>query len=135
MKKTGIFFLIILMFYRCSTLKQHEKKEYKERFKTELLCECLKYGFNESKEIKKLLKEDKSLVFDEPFDKKHGVIEELAKLTYQKIRKDSINTIGKVAEGAEGKRVFQQCLKVYNSKKIDSLAILYYKKRNDQRDE
>lgn len=108
---------------------QSEKEIYIEEFKFRYYEGCLKYGFNNSAEINKLLSEDKSGFSELILGEGYLVIDSLARVAGIKIQTDSANSIGKRAEGAQGKRVFSTCLSSYESKWLDSLARNAYKKQ------
>ena len=44
------------------------------------------------------------------------------------MRQESINSIGRRAEGSEGKLVLTKCLKDFNSKWLNSIAKIQFKK-------
>lgn len=52
----------------------------------------------------------------------YSFLDSLAIAENQKMTQDSVNRIGKVSEGAQGKRVFDYVLQRMNSKWLDSIA-------------
>jgi hypothetical protein len=108
---------------------QSEKEIYIEEFKFRYYEGCLKYGFNNSAEINKLLKEDQSGFSELILGDRYIVIDSLARVAGAKMQADSASSVGKRAEGAQGKRVFSTCLSSYESKWLDSLARDAYKKQ------
>ena len=110
--------------FSCSTIRNSAKEEdiYIKEFKFAYFAGCLKHGFDNSNEIRKLLEIDKSGYGELILGEKYFFIDSLARITAKKIKLDSLNSIGKVAEGTEGKQVFSECLCNYNSKWLDSIA-------------
>ena len=134
MVKKILIIYCLLLFYSCGNKEKFhisEKDEYfMNNFKQVYFCSCLKYGFNQSSEIKQILAEDKSSSSDFLLGlKNYKLIDSLALITRKEIKKDSIISNKKRAEGAKGKRVFKYCLDKYNSKWLDSLAYTKLRKQ------
>nr|WP_315175382.1 hypothetical protein [uncultured Flavobacterium sp.] len=123
MKKLITIFYIFIVF-SCSTTRttQENKNIYIDEFKLKYFAGCLKHGFDNSNEIRKLLEIDKSGYGELILGEKYFFIDSLARITAKKIKLDSLNSIGRKAEGSAGKHVFSECLCNYNSKWLDSIA-------------
>lgn len=111
------------------------KEAYIHSFKLTYYRKLMIKGFNNSEEIKSLISSDRSgfseilLSIDD-----YKLIDSLTNKDNQIMLNDSINNIGRVAEGCEGKRVLEFSLNKYNSKWIDDLAKQRYKiKMNSER--
>jgi hypothetical protein len=87
-------------------------------FKTLLIA-----GYNNTNEIKSIVVADHS-GFSEPIlsMEDYDLIDSLVKLDNRTMIRDSINRIGSVAEGAEGKHVFGYALNKYQSNWLDKLS-------------
>jgi len=134
MKKLFLLFSLIIVFC-CKQLKQRYEsqsdKYFIENFKQVYFSLCLRYSFNNSDEINKILKEDMSSSSDFLLGiENYKFIDSLSKITAKQIKKDSIESIIKRAEGSRGKRVFKRCLDDYTSKWLDSLAKARLKMNN-----
>lgn len=107
-----------------STYNKRYEAFYAESFKNAYMSSCLEIGFNNMQEIKKLLFLDKSFHIGEPILEENDVkiIDSLVMERQLKIKQDSINSIGRVAEGAEGKKVLKPCFCDYKSQWLDKLA-------------
>ena len=81
---------------------------YIDQFKLAYLRQVLVKGFNNSKAVQELIDLDHS-GFTEPILTKDGLqlIDSLTTIDGIKMKIDSINRIGRVAEGAEGKTPFR----------------------------
>ena len=126
-----IFLLLFIpLLFSCKT-SQYEtwasKKEMKEiyidDFKLIYFKKLLIAGYNNTNEIKNVVRSDNS-GFSEPIltDEDHHLIDSLVKADNNTMIKDSINRVGRVAEGAEGKHVLAFVLEKYQSKWLDQLA-------------
>ena len=126
----NIFYLLIAtLFIGCSSLSTKNKQLYIDEFKFRYFQLSLKKGFNNSTEIKKLLEIDKS-GFSEPLlsDESYKIIDSLSNIASYNVRQDSINSIGKKADGSEGKLVLTKCLEDFNSKWLNSISKIQFKK-------
>jgi hypothetical protein len=85
-------------------------------------------GYNNSKAIQEIIKLDHS-GFTEPILTldDYKLIDSLTIVDNQKMQLDSANSIGQVAEGAEGKHLLGIILAKINSKWLDSTATKRYK--------
>lgn len=92
-------------------------------FKMTYLRKTLKAGFYNTDAINKVLSMDRSF-FGEAIlsSDDFSFLDSLAVTENQKMMQDSINRIGRVSEGAQGKRVFDHVLQRMNSKWLDSIA-------------
>ncbi|GHA61239.1 hypothetical protein GCM10007389_12060 [Pontibacter akesuensis] len=95
---------------------QNLKDAFVNDFKTISFCECLKAG-NDYK-----TSEDVSCRYPDYLYTEGDVIKNLIQVEQGKITRDSIDRIGRVAEGMEGKRVVEICMEFYQSKALDSVA-------------
>lgn len=129
MKSTLIVFSF-LMLLSCSATKEEKelKKIYITEFKFRYFASCIKNGFDNSKEAQTLFEVDNSGYAEPILGDKYLFIDSIAKITAKKIKLDSLNSIGKKAEGVKGKKVFSTCLCEYNSNWLDSIAKSEYKK-------
>lgn len=125
------YLLCLLFLFSCSTIRNSKKNKdiYIEEFKFTYFAGCLNHGFDNSKEIKKLFEIDKSGSGELILGDKYLLIDSLTRVTAKKIKLDSLNSIGRVAEGSEGKHVFSECLCKFNSKWLDSIAKSEYRKQ------
>jgi hypothetical protein len=128
---TTIFLLACLVLLACNPKQKQqniavsEKKDrelqWKDRFKDLVLCHCVVAGISDSAVRRKIFMTDKSF---------HDQINVVMKDDFKQIlnpviaemRKDSITSLSTVGEGAQGKHIFDSCLKFYKSKKLDSLT-------------
>jgi len=126
--RTLFFFTVSIVFITtsCKTQKNLRERLYLvEDYKKVYFSFCLKRGFNNSKEIKQILKEDNSVNSEFVHGiKNYRTIDSLAKLTREVIKQDSIAVN---YPDSRGKRVFAKCLKGYNSTFLDSMAKTTYR--------
>lgn len=61
-------------------------------------------------------------------DESYKIIDSLSNIASYNMRQESINSIGRRAEGSEGKLVLTKCLKDFNSKWLNSIAKIQFKK-------
>ncbi len=128
-KYSTLLIILILICIQCQSIHtQHSvKREYKslyiDQFKLTYLRKVLQAAFNQSEAIKTVIKFDRS-GFTEPLlsNNDYRLIDSLVHIDNLKMMTDSINRIGTVAEGAEGKHVFEFILNKFESKGIDSIA-------------
>jgi hypothetical protein len=126
-RKTILFLLIILT--SCSsklgTTKFDKQMEevYLDEFKITYFKSLLRKGFNNAKGYDDAVKIDRSH-FAEPLltQDDYILIDSLTTVGNKIMTKDSIESFGRRAEGAEGKQVFYYVLDQYNSKWLDSIA-------------
>ena len=132
--------LLCTFLVQCGTVLQvkSERKQFKEiyisQFKLTYFRKILLAGFNHSEEVKMLIRFDRS-GFTEPIlsEHDHWLIDSLVKIDNQHLMTDSTNSIGRVAEGAEGKHVLGFIMNRLDSKWLDSLAYHSYKKSGRRR--
>jgi hypothetical protein len=128
--KTLTLFAALLL-VGCGTVKS-ERRQFKEvyidQFKLTYFRKLLTASFNHSEAVKNLIEFDRS-GFTEPVltGKDYNFIDSLVYLDNQVLVADSIRSIGTVAEGAEGKHVFNFILTKMQSKWLDRLAYKRYK--------
>lgn len=133
-KYLTVLFTVILFFIQCRTsdtrpsLKKQYKTIYTYQFKLTYFRKLLKEGFNNSNEIKSIINFDRS-GFTEPIltESDYAFIDSIVQVDNLKMITDSINRVGRVAEGAEGKHVFGFVLDKLQGKWLDSLAWERYK--------
>ena len=114
--------------YRSGIAKRQLKEAYIYSFKITYFKQLLFVGFNRTNEIQSLLLKDRS-GYGEPILTKEDIytIDSIVNIDNIKMCQDSVLSLGKIAEGAQGKRVFDYTLSKYNSKYLDSLANVRYK--------
>jgi hypothetical protein len=138
MKKQFLYFavagvILLLSINSCST--QHKSvsaRQYKknfgsafvERFKTLSFCRCVEYGNNSARSLQA---EDASCRYPDYLYGVAGVIDSLGLIESKKIKADSTDRSGRVAEGMEGRRVIGKCLEFYKGKELDAIARSRYR--------
>lgn len=127
MKKRNYFTAIILLIIITSCATQKNIKErlvLTEDYKRVYFTKCLYYGFNNSKAIIEVLQQDNSVNSEYAQGKKnYKIIDSLAKITNEKIKKDSTVMF---QTDDRGKPVLYGCLNGYTSKWLDSIAKTTY---------
>ena len=136
-----VFIGILLTHLHCATTRseREEIKQFKpifiDEFKLQYVQNLLRTGYNHSHVIDSLLRQDGGN-FTEPLlsVSDHALIDSLVKIDYEKLQLDSIERIGHVSEGSEGKHVLTYVLMKFNSKLLDSLANASYQiwKKNEK---
>jgi len=124
----------MLLFIQCRTTQikwsvtKGHKQLYIEQFRLTYFRKILQAGFNQSEAINSIIKFDMS-GFTEPLlsEEDYKLIDSIVYIDNLKMKTDSINRIGRVAEGAEGKHVFGFVLDKLRNKYIDSIAKKRYK--------
>lgn len=129
MKNLMLFAIIICFISSCkpSQFSRSERKKMKEvyvqSFKMIYFKKMLLSGFRNSNEIKSVLNEDHSnfseivLTMDD-----YVFIDSIVAVDQETIIVDSASSIGRRAEGAVGKRVFNVALNRYTSKWLNDVA-------------
>lgn len=121
-----IFCTLLLSCNQTRLTSSHSKKMktlYIDDFKLTYLQKCLIRGFNNTEEIRNIIYNDHSGFSENLFTlEDYNIIDSFVKIDNEIMVKDSANSIGRVAEGAEGKRVLSYALYRYQSKWLDSLA-------------
>jgi hypothetical protein len=121
--------ILCLLLTACNAQKvtktegQQLKESYLYAFKMGYFKSLLLEGFNRSDEIKNVLLFDRSGYGDQILST-HDIelIDSLVKMDNKVMVQDSLNSIGQVGEGAEGKHVFDYALGKYQSNWLDSIA-------------
>lgn len=110
------------------TYKKQMKEAYINDFKLIYFTKLFDVGFDYPKEIMEKFKKDGS-GYSEPLLSGEDIqlINQFVKIDNQQMISDSIQRIGTVAEGAQGKNVLSFLLTKYNSKWLDRLAKTRYK--------
>ncbi len=127
--------LLIFLFVQCKTMNENRnditqfKSVYLSQFKLEYTRKLLQAGFNHSIAINNIIDFDRSGFF-EPIltNQDHYLIDSMVYRDNQIMMTDSTNRIGMVSEGAEGKHILSYLIAKYESKWIDSVAKVRYKK-------
>jgi len=132
-KYLSLLTLLSMTFIQCHNSRAKEQQSemksiYLNNFKLIYFRKLLQSGFNNSEEVKTIIKFDRS-GFTEPVltDDDYHLIDSIVLLDNLKMTSDSANRIGNVAEGAEGKHVLAYILNRLESKWLDSLAKERYK--------
>lgn len=135
--KASVYFLgfvFAIVGFQCESAhklpsqKTTDRSIYIDQFKLTYFRQMLVKGYNNSKAIQEIINSDHS-GFTEPVltTDDFKLIDSLTTADNKKMQSDSTRSIGKVAEGAEGKHPLGFMLKKLNSKWFDSLAINRYK--------
>ena len=126
--------ILILLLVSCRTSKSlasHRKmykKIYVDQFKLTYVRKLLIKSYNNTNDIQNIINLDRSgfteaiLTMDD-----YRLIDSLTKVDNNKLTIDSTNSIGQVAEGAEGKHILGYVIAKIQSKWLDSLAKKRYK--------
>ena len=132
-KYSSLLILLSVTFIQCRNSRENERQSemksiYIDNFKLTYFRKLLQSGFNNSEEVKTIIKFDRS-GFTEPIltEDDYHLIDSIVLLDNIKMTSDSVNRIGNVAEGAEGKHVLTYILNRLESKWLDSLAQQRYK--------
>jgi hypothetical protein len=126
--------LILVVLSGCSLLKDKDKnfrEAYIDEYKIFYFKRCLKFGFDNSKEINAALSKDGSGMSEPILGNAYQFIDSLAIQTSKEIIQDSIDRIGQVAEGGGGRAILYKCICNYNSKELDALARDSYQKQKN----
>jgi hypothetical protein len=133
MRKKIIIILLLSFLFACKALKQSRnnkqiKDAYSYSFKITYFKKILLECFNKSNAILSVISIDQSGYGENILSLDgNNFIDSLAKLDNKIIIQDSINKIGRVAEGAQGKHIFDYAILKYESKWLDSLTKKRYK--------
>lgn len=133
MKIICISLILCLLLLSCKATyqvgrKNEMKTTYLRVFKMSYFYSVLREDFNNSEAFKS--------IFDNQFSgygenilsvEDEKLLKNFAKEANLKLTRDSIERIGRVGEGSEGKHVIAYALEEYNSKWLDSLAKARYK--------
>lgn len=127
------FFLILISIYSClSSRERFLKKQYKEiyieEFKMTYFDAILRAAFNNSKEINDVINSDNHHYPESILSlEERQLIDSFARIHNKLLVTDSLNRIGRVAEGGEGKHVWYFVLEKMQGHWLDSLARKQYK--------
>ena len=104
------------------------RDSYLYAFKINYFKKSLIEGFNNSEEIIAVMARDKS-GYGEPIlsNEDERMIDSFVKIDNRVMIQDSLNRVGKVSEGAQGKHTITYALSRFQSKWLDSLAKERYK--------
>lgn len=134
---SAILLLLCFSIFSCISRKEIIKKQeltinqkhHIELFKGETFRSCLQFGYYQSPEIIKLLRSDRSYTGDFPLGlKNYQFIDSIAKNQLVKIIADSVKYNMGYYENLEeyggmiGNYVIQNCLELYTSHYLDSIA-------------
>lgn len=106
-----------------STYNKQMKESYIYSFKMTYFKKLLIAGFNNSGSIRNIVTSDRSgygEIILSPAD--FRFIDSIVVIDNAKMVKDSSVSVGKVAEGAQGKRVFDYAISQFQSKWLESIA-------------
>ena len=127
MKVKKLVLLFCLLSVACKpyrlTFKGQMSDSYLYDFKMMYFKKLLLESFNRSEEIKKILISDRS-GYGEPLlsIEDYKILDSFVLIDRNRLVQDSLNSIGTIGEGAQGKHVFAFAIGRYNSKMLDSLA-------------
>ena len=108
------------------------KESYIYNFKIIYFKKSLIQGFNNTEEVRNFISKDNSGFSENILTlEDYHIVDSFIKIDNYIMIKDSIGSIGRVAEGAEGKQVFTNALYKFNSKWLDSLAKARWKLSKD----
>lgn len=122
--------ILSILLFGCSQQNKIIRKErkswgfnnWKNEFKERAFCLCLLEGYDDENTKKFILQNDKSYyngvgiaIFD-------PILKPIIQKEVNLMKKDSLESIGKVPEHITGKRIFNHCLNFYKSKKLDSIT-------------
>ena len=127
-KLNAIILILIICSVSCNTSKKFvQKKQMKESFiydfKIIYYKSLLKKAYNNSQEIKTILSAEASgygeiILSKEDF----SLIDSLTKKDNEVIIKDSIDQVGRVSEGVQGKNILAFSMSKFYSKWLDGIA-------------
>ncbi len=133
MKKITLKLICIILLAGCkpsyqATYKMQMKDAFINAFKLTYFTKVFYEGFNRPTEIKEKFATDGS-GYGEPLlsMEDYALIDSFVASDNKQMYKDSINRIGTVSEGSQGKHVLSYALSKYQSKWLDSLARARYK--------
>ena len=100
------------------------KGAFIHEFKTLTFCRCVENG---NSKIDRLSDEDASCRVPDYMIMQMDVIDSIARIEVNKVKLDSVNRAGQVAEGMDGKRIIDHCLELYQSKHLEKYAIARFR--------
>ena len=125
--------VILLILISCKVsqnviYKRQMKESFLYTFKLEYFKKLLIKIYNNTDAINSILSQDNSGYSEELLTiSDYAIIDTFSTIDNYKITQDSIDRIGRVAEGAQGKHILSFVLYKFNSKWLDSLAKARYK--------
>lgn len=135
-KRFIIFGLLCCLFgFQCKSIhnsksqKAMYKSIYIDQFKLTYFRKLLVKSYNNSKAVQEIINQDHSgfteliLTMED-----YRLIDSLTEVDIKTMQADSANSIGRVAEGAEGKHPIEFILDKHESKWLESLANKRYKR-------
>lgn len=105
-----------------SSMLTYTDNEWKENFKDLMLCNCVLMGLGDSTLSINIRLKDKSFYDPIGFVMNDDIKQELIPVLKQ-MQQDSLNSLTTLAEAAQGKKIFKSCIKLYKSKRLDSIAM------------
>ena len=124
--------LFVILFVSCKSNYKSFGSQFKEiyvnEFKLTYTKQLLKKSYNNSIHINSILIEDRS-GFTEPIltEKDYKYIDSITTTEANKIKIDSIESIGRVAEGAEGKHILSFLLTRIESAELNKIIKSRYR--------
>ncbi len=124
--------LFVILFVSCKSNYKSFESQFKEiyvnQFKLTYTKQLLKKSYNNSIHINSILIEDRS-GFTEPIltEKDYKYIDSITTTEANKIKIDSIESIGRVAEGAEGKHILSFLLTRIESSEFNKIIKSRYR--------
>lgn len=124
--------LFAILFVSCKSNYQSFRSQFKEiyvnQFKLTYTKQLLKKSYNNSMQINSILIEDRS-GFTEPIltEKDYNYIDSITTSDVNKIKIDSTQSIGRVAEGAEGKHILSFLLTRIESAELNKIIKSRYR--------
>lgn len=119
----SVYYLACAPAQHTSTYRKQMKESYIYSFKMTYFKKILLAGFNNSDAIKEVMEVDHSGYGELILSMQDLVfIDSMVHVDNIKMVSDSTASIGRVAEGAQGKRIFDYALLRYESKSLDSIA-------------
>ena len=126
MKKQFYSLMILVILVSCASNKNTKyRKVLVSDYKKVYFRKCLYHGFNKSQAVTEILTMDNSIHSEYiHMQKDYKIIDSLARITAQEIKKDSMEMY---QTDDRGKPVLYGCLKGYTGKWLDSIARNTYK--------
>lgn len=126
----NIFLLFSIIIFAACGVKNKKKytHDFKKDFKFDAYCSCLLEGYNNKNLISQMILIDKSFYSPVINSFFHDELRKIGVEQANIMTKDSIKSINTVSEASSGKKVQLHCLNFYNSKKLDSITKINFKK-------
>ncbi len=115
------YLLFLILLFSCTPSRRNLSKELSiDHFKDRALCNCIVMGLDSNRNdlaIQKLRSYDPAatVLFD-------SIIFKNILPVLEQMYVDSVNKVGRMTEGAQGKNVFRRCIEYYKSTELDKLA-------------